>query len=59
MKPGIEHWRSEEEKAAQWKEEEKRYMAGWDTDSIKRWMNVKGRDCATVQWVRSSLQRIF
>lgn len=59
MKPGIEHWRSEEEKAAQWKDEEKRYMAGWDLDSIKKWMNVEGRDCAIVQWVRPSLQRIF
>jgi hypothetical protein len=59
MVPGIEHWRSEEQKAAEWSEDEKRYMAGWDLDGIKRWMSAQGRDCKTARWVTPSLKRIF
>ena len=33
----------------QWREEDKRYMAGWDAEGIQRWMSGEGRDCKTVQ----------
>ena len=59
MLPGIEHWRSEEQKAAEWSHEEKRYMAGWDLEGIKRWISAEGRDCKTASWVTPSLKRIF
>jgi hypothetical protein len=59
MAPGIEHWRSEEQKNAEWSDEEKRYMAGWDLEGIKQWMSAEGRDCKTARWVTPSLQRIF
>jgi hypothetical protein len=36
MVPGIEHWGSAEQKAVEWSEDGKRYMAGWDLDGIKR-----------------------
>jgi hypothetical protein len=57
--PGIEHRRSEEQKAAEWSENEKRYVAGWNLDGIKRWMSAQGRDCKTARWVTPSLQRNF
>lgn len=57
--PGIEGWRSEEEKAMEWGEDQRRYKAGWDLDGIKRWMSAPGRDCKTARWVRPSLKRIF
>lgn len=57
--PHLEPWRSEEEKALPWTDEEKRFMAGWDLDGIKKWMSAPGRDCKTAHWVRPSLKRIF
>jgi hypothetical protein len=57
--PGFEPWRSDEEKALPWTDEEKRFMAGWDLDGIKEWMSAPGRDCKTAHWVRPSLKRIF
>ena len=59
MPPGLESWRSKEEKAKTWSDEELRYMAGWDLDGIKTWMSAPGRDCKTAHWVRPSLKRIF
>jgi hypothetical protein len=57
--PGFEPWRSDEEKALPWTDDEKRFMAGWDLDGIKEWMSAPGRDCKTAHWVRPSLKRIF
>ncbi|KAF2770276.1 hypothetical protein EJ03DRAFT_270778 [Teratosphaeria nubilosa] len=57
--PGIEMWRSDEEKASPWTSDELRYFAGWNRDRIRRWVNAKGRDCKQVQWVKPSLTRIF
>ncbi|KAK5688039.1 hypothetical protein LTS10_000017 [Elasticomyces elasticus] len=31
-----------------WSNEDKRFMAGWDLDAIRHWMDGKGRDCQTV-----------
>ncbi|KAK3661259.1 hypothetical protein LTR56_000382 [Elasticomyces elasticus] len=47
------------EEVHHWSEEDKRFMAGWDLDGIRRWMDGEGRDCQTVQWVRPSVTRIF
>ncbi|EMC97839.1 glycosyltransferase family 31 protein [Baudoinia panamericana UAMH 10762] len=55
----VEEWRPPEEKSMQWSSEDKRFMAGWDVEGIKRWMSGKGRDCKTIQWVRPSVERIF
>ncbi|KAF2090374.1 glycosyltransferase family 31 protein [Saccharata proteae CBS 121410] len=34
-----------------------RWMAGWDTEKMREWM--EGRRCEEAEWVRASLQRIF
>lgn len=57
--PGIEKDRSGEEKAMPWTAEEKRYMAGWDLEGIKRYMQAPGRNCEKIEWVRPSVKRIF
>ncbi|KAK5676319.1 hypothetical protein LTS10_011131 [Elasticomyces elasticus] len=57
--PEGEDPRIDGEEMHQWSEEDKRSMAGWDLDGIRRWMDGEGRDCQTVQWVRPSVTRIF
>lgn len=40
-----------------WTKEDQRYMSGWDTEKIRKWMEK--RPCKEVQWVRPSTERIF
>lgn len=40
-----------------WTHEESRYMSGWDTGKIGKW--IQQRPCDQVQWVRPSIERIF
>ena len=49
MEATTEEWRIDEEELVPWSDEERRYRAGWDLDSINRWMNDKNRDCKTVK----------
>ena len=44
-------------KKLDWSPEDLRYMAGWDTEKIREWMDA--RPCEQVRWVRPSTKRIF
>ncbi|GAB7362503.1 hypothetical protein MBLNU230_g2824t1 [Neophaeotheca triangularis] len=46
-----------EEPVKEWSLEDQRYMAGWDVDNIKRW--IEKRPCEEVEWVKPSIERIF
>ena len=46
-----------EEELAEWEKEDLRFMAGWDTEKILKWMEE--RPCEQVKWVRPSVKRIF
>ncbi|KAF2218876.1 hypothetical protein BDZ85DRAFT_172961, partial [Elsinoe ampelina] len=43
--------------ATRWTDEDRRFIAGWDTRKIKSWMEE--RPCHQVEWVRPSTSRIF
>jgi hypothetical protein len=58
MVPGTEPDRSHKEKDVRWSHQEKRYLAGWDLEGIKRWTSAAGRDCQNVGWEKPSLKRI-
>lgn len=47
----------DDRKDEKWLEEDKRYIAGWDTVKIKKW--IEERPCTEVQWVKPSIERIF
>ncbi|TKA61142.1 hypothetical protein B0A55_12343, partial [Friedmanniomyces simplex] len=51
----VEESRTEDE----WSHNDTRFMAGWDVEGIRRWMDGKGRDCKAVQWVKPSVERIY
>ncbi|PPJ59364.1 hypothetical protein CBER1_05801 [Cercospora berteroae] len=51
--PRVEDDRKDEK----WLEEDKTYVAGWDTVKIKKW--IEERPCTEVQWVKPSTERIF
>lgn len=57
--PEVGASRSEEDKAVEWNDEEKRHRAGWDLEGSRQWIRAEGRDCKTIEWVRPSLERIF
>jgi hypothetical protein len=59
MVPRIEPERSHKEKATRWSDQEKRYLAGWDLEGIKRWTSAEGRDCQNVAWEKPILKRIY
>ncbi|TKA24591.1 hypothetical protein B0A50_06351 [Salinomyces thailandicus] len=40
-----------------WNKEDQRFMAGWDVEAIRKWMEE--HVCERAQWVRPSLKRIF
>lgn len=40
-----------------WSLEDQRFIAGWDSRKIQRW--VDERPCDVVEWVRPSTERIF
>ena len=48
----ISNWRMSE-----WNPVDLRYMSGWDTEKINKWVNE--RLCEEVQWVKPSTIRIF
>ncbi|EME40123.1 glycosyltransferase family 31 protein [Dothistroma septosporum NZE10] len=51
--PKVEDGREDHE----WSYEDQRYVAGWNSDLIKRW--ISERPCDEVQWVKPSIERIF
>lgn len=42
---------------SEWEAEDLRFMAGWDGEKIRKWMDE--RPCEQVKWVRPSIKRIF
>lgn len=46
-----------EEPVKQWSLEDQRFMAGWDVEGIRKWMDE--RPCEEVEWVKPSVERIF
>ncbi|KAM3421676.1 hypothetical protein BST61_g2061 [Cercospora zeina] len=53
--PHVEDDRKHEH--GEWEAKDQRYMAGWDTVKIKKWIDE--RPCTEVQWVKPSTERIF
>ncbi|KAF4548676.1 Hypothetical protein D9617_26g078890 [Elsinoe fawcettii] len=43
--------------ATHWTDEDRRFIAGWSTEKIQKWMDE--RPCHQVEWVRPSTSRIF
>lgn len=48
---------AEEGAPGDWTAEDERFVAGWDTEKIRKWADE--RPCEEIQWVRPSLTRII
>ena len=60
QEPGLGKAREKshpDERESDWNPEDLRWMAGWDTEKIAKWMSE--RPCEKVKWPRPSTKRIF